>query len=208
MVTQLRRSSPLGEQIREQLSTHADGHIFTSLPRAGSVRAARLLAEIGGARSRYLTPEALICAAGVAPSTRQSGKVTIVSFRWSADKQLRDAVCEFAGDSRLSNPWAADLYNRARARGQDHPHAGAHPRPRLAAGDLTLLAGRRGLPPRPAPSPATGPRSGRRCGRDPPIGAGSDHEPVPCKQTARGQSFLTISRYSLPSHARRRPTRS
>ncbi len=39
------------------------------------------------------------------------------------DKQLRDAVVEFAGDSRLSNPWAADLYNRARARQHDHPHA-------------------------------------------------------------------------------------
>lgn len=82
-----------------------------------------MFAEIGDARGRYPTPESLICAAGVAPSTRQSGKVTIVSSRWSADKQLRDAVCEFAGDSRLSNPWAADLYRRARDRGHDHPHA-------------------------------------------------------------------------------------
>jgi hypothetical protein len=39
------------------------------------------------------------------------------------DKQLRDAVVEFASDSRLSNPWAADLYQRARTRGHDHPHA-------------------------------------------------------------------------------------
>jgi hypothetical protein len=49
----------------------------------------------------------------VAPSTRQSDKVTVVAFRWAVDKQLRDAVVDFAGDSRLSNPWAADLY-RAR----------------------------------------------------------------------------------------------
>jgi hypothetical protein len=39
------------------------------------------------------------------------------------DKQLRDAVCDFAGDSRHTNPWAADLYAKARARGHDHPHA-------------------------------------------------------------------------------------
>jgi transposase len=26
-------------------------------------------------------------------------------------------------DSRLSNPWAADIYRRARDRGCDHPHA-------------------------------------------------------------------------------------
>ena len=61
--------------------------------------------------------------AGVAPSTRQSGKMRAVGFRWACDKQLRDAVTDFAGDSRHANPWAADLYDRARARGHDHPHA-------------------------------------------------------------------------------------
>jgi transposase len=45
------------------------------------------------------------------------------SFRWSADKQLRDAICDFAADSRHANPWAAGLYDRARARGHRHPHA-------------------------------------------------------------------------------------
>ena len=59
----------------------------------------------------------------MAPSTRQSGKVEVVSFRWGADRQLRDAVCDFANDSRHANPWAADLYNRAIARNHDHPHA-------------------------------------------------------------------------------------
>ena len=73
-------------------------------------RAARLLAEIGDCRARFPTPESLACLAGVAPSTRQSGKVKHVGFRWAADKQLRDAVCDFAGDSRRANPWAADLY--------------------------------------------------------------------------------------------------
>uniref|UniRef100_UPI00055D4A7D transposase n=1 Tax=Nakamurella lactea TaxID=459515 RepID=UPI00055D4A7D len=63
------------------------------------------------------------CLAGVAPSTRQSGKIRAVGFRWACDKQLRDAVTDFAGDSRHANPWAADLYNRARDRGHDHPHA-------------------------------------------------------------------------------------
>jgi len=113
----------LSDVIREQLATHADRHIFTSLPRSGTVRAARLLAEIGDARGRFPTPEAVACLAGVAPSTRQSGKVKVVAFRWAVDKQLRDAVVEFAGDSRLSNPWAAELYQQARDRGHDHPHA-------------------------------------------------------------------------------------
>jgi len=113
----------LSEQIEEQLALHADAHIFTSLPRAGTVRAARLLAEIGDCRARFPTPESLACLAGVAPSTRQSGKFRAVGFRWAADKQLRDAVCDFAGDSIRANPWAADLYRRATGRGHDHPHA-------------------------------------------------------------------------------------
>ncbi|MEU7814976.1 transposase, partial [Pseudonocardia sp. NPDC049154] len=82
-----------------------------------------LLAEIGDARGRFPTPDSLICLAGVAPSTRQSGKRTIVSFRWAADKQLRDAICDFAGDSRHASPWARHLYAHAIARGHDHPHA-------------------------------------------------------------------------------------
>ncbi|HNM95438.1 MAG TPA: IS110 family transposase [Mycobacterium sp.] len=113
----------LSTQIADQLSTHSDAQIFTSLPRSGTIRAARLLAEIGDCRARFPTPEALACLAGVAPSTRQSGKMRSVGFRWACDKQLRDAVCDFANDSRRANPWAADLYARARARGHDHPHA-------------------------------------------------------------------------------------
>jgi transposase len=113
----------LAAQIATQLAAHADSHIFTSLPRAGTVRAARLLAEIGDCRARFPTPEALACLAGAAPSTRQSGKLRAVTFRWSCDKQLRDAVTDFAGDTRRASPWADDLYQRARARGHDHPHA-------------------------------------------------------------------------------------
>ena len=119
----LEQITALEAQIEAQLAAHADAHIFTSLPRAGRVRAARLLAEIGDCRARFPTPDALICLAGAAPSTRQSGKLRTVSFRWSCDKQLRDAVIDFAADSRHAHPWAADLYNRARARGHDHPHA-------------------------------------------------------------------------------------
>jgi transposase len=113
----------LAEQIEQQLASHADAHIFTSLPRSGKVRAARLLAEIGDCRARFPTPEALMGLAGVAPSTRESGKMRIVGFRWSCDKNLRDAVCDFANDSRRANPWAADLYTRAIARGKSHQHA-------------------------------------------------------------------------------------
>lgn len=113
----------LAASIGAQLDAHPDAVIFQSLPRSGSIRAARLLAEIGDARGRFPTRDSLTCLAGVAPSTRQSGKVKAVTFRWGADKQLREALTDFAGDSRHANPWAADLYAKAIARGHDHPHA-------------------------------------------------------------------------------------
>lgn len=113
----------LEAQIREQLALHTDAHIFTSLPKGGTVRAARLLAEIGDARARFPDAASLACLAGVAPSTRQSGKHRAVTFRWAVNKQLRDALCDFAADSRHANPWAAKIYNDAISRGKDHPHA-------------------------------------------------------------------------------------
>jgi transposase len=113
----------LADSVDAQMAAHPDAAVFTSLPRSGTVRAARLLAEIGGARGRFPTRDSLTCLAGVAPSTRQSGKVKSVTFRWGADKQLRDALCDFAGDSRRASPWAADLYDKAIARGCDHTHA-------------------------------------------------------------------------------------
>jgi transposase len=123
LITLAEQIKALSEQISEQLALHADAHIFTALPRSGTVRAARLLAEIGDCRARFPTPQSLACLAGAAPSTRQSGKTRTVTFRWACDKQLRDAVTDFAGDSRRASPWAAHLYNQARARGHDHPHA-------------------------------------------------------------------------------------
>jgi transposase len=113
----------LAASIGDQLAAHPDAAIFTSLPRSGTIRAARLLGEIGDARGRFPTRDSLTCLAGVAPSTRQSGKVKTVTFRWGADKQLRGALCDFAGDTRRASPWAAGIYDRAIARGCDHPHA-------------------------------------------------------------------------------------
>ena len=113
----------LETHIAAQLAAHPDGHIFTSLPRAGTLRAARLLAEIGDCRSRFPDPQSLAGLAGVAPVTRRSGKHISIGFRWGVSRQLRDALCDFADGSRHVSPWAASIYAGARARGKDHPHA-------------------------------------------------------------------------------------
>jgi transposase len=69
----------LAASIDAQMDAHSDAVIFQSLPRSGTVRAARLLAEIGDARGRFPTRDSLTCLAGVAPSTRQSGRTRLAS---------------------------------------------------------------------------------------------------------------------------------
>jgi transposase len=113
----------LEAQIREQLALHPDGFIFQSLPRSGCIRAASLLAEIGDCRARFPSPESLAALAGAVPSTRSSGKLHVVTFRWACDKKLRDAILDFAQDSVRANAWADHLYHQHRARGHTHPHA-------------------------------------------------------------------------------------
>jgi len=113
----------LETRITELLDAHPDAAIFQSLPRSGTIRAATLLAEIGDCRARFPDPESLACLAGVAPSTRASGKHHAVTFRWAADNKLRDAVCDFAGDSWRANTWAEQRYRQLRDHGKRHPHA-------------------------------------------------------------------------------------
>lgn len=55
------------------------------------------------------------------PSNRASPRTP--SFRWACNKRLGNALATLAHNSRRSNPWAADLYAQARARGHSHPRA-------------------------------------------------------------------------------------
>ena len=106
-----------------RLGEHPDGEIFTSLPRSGQVNAAQVLAEWGDARQAYEHPDSVAALAGVTPVTSQSGKHRSVYFRWACNKRFRAAVTTFADNSRHASPWAAKIYNDARASGKDHPHA-------------------------------------------------------------------------------------
>ena len=120
LVGQIQR---LNAAVEHALLQHADGPLIASFPRAGRVNAAQILAELGDERARFTYPDQLAAEAGVAPVTRASGKHHAVSFRWACNKRLRQAVTCFADNSRHSSPWAAHVYEQARARGCDHPHA-------------------------------------------------------------------------------------
>jgi len=105
------------------LGEHPDGQIFTSLPRSGQISAAQVLAEWGDARPAYEHPDAVAALAGCTPVTKESGKHRAVHFRWACNKRFRRAITIFADNSRHASPWAAKIYNDARAAGKDHPHA-------------------------------------------------------------------------------------
>jgi transposase len=119
-----RQERELEAEIVERLEVHADAHVFTSLPKAGhGVRAAALLGELGDVRTRFPTEDCLAALAGAAPVTITSGKRRVVKFRWACDKKLRNALIDFADDSRHASPWAAKVYAQALARTGRHPHA-------------------------------------------------------------------------------------
>jgi transposase len=113
----------LDRSVTARLGEHPDGQIFTSLPRSGQINAAQMLAEWGDCRQAYDRPDAVAALAGVTPVTKESGKHRGVHFRWACSKRFRRAITTFADNSRHASPWAASIYNGARAAGKDHPHA-------------------------------------------------------------------------------------
>ena len=113
----------LTARLEHAVAALPDGRIVMSFPRAGRVCAAQILAELGDVRDRFQTEQQLAAEAGVCPVTHASGKSRGVSFRWACNHRLRQAVTCFADNSRHASQWAANVYQRARARGCDHPHA-------------------------------------------------------------------------------------
>jgi transposase len=121
----VKRISELTIEIRHALEAHPDCATFRSLfiTQDSWLCAATMIAEIGDCRERYPTYRALAADAGQAPVAVESGKAKHAQFRWACDHRLRQAICTLSDASRHHNPWAADIYNRARARGASHTHA-------------------------------------------------------------------------------------
>jgi transposase len=119
------RIADLTSEIRAGLLEHPDGPTFPSLFRdpKTAICPATLLAEIGDCRDRYPTYRTLASDGGQAAVAIESGKAKRARFRWACDHRLRAAIATLAATSRKTNPWAQDIYDRARARGASHPHA-------------------------------------------------------------------------------------
>jgi len=120
LVARIRRLTSAVEHAVAQLPA---GQIMMSFPRAGKINAAQIVAELGDDPQRFPTECQLAAEAGAAPVTHASGKSRGVTFRWACNKRLRNAITTWANNSRHASPWARHVYERARARGCDHPHA-------------------------------------------------------------------------------------
>jgi transposase len=112
-------------QIRGALGEHPDAAIFAPLlrDRRTAICPATPIAELGDPRERYPTDAALAADGGQSAVAVESGKRKVASCRRACDKRLRGAIAQLADSTRHWHPWAHEVYERARARGQDHPHA-------------------------------------------------------------------------------------
>lgn len=123
LATLVAQITAVSARIEHEVAALADGRIIMSLPRAGRINAAQILAELGDVRERFVSEAQLAAEAGICPVTYASGKHRSVTFRWACNTRLRLALTTFADNSRHASPWAAALYAKARGRGHDHPRA-------------------------------------------------------------------------------------
>lgn len=105
------------------LLEHAKAPLLAPMPRIGEVNLAQIIGEVGPVLARAIDVDHACAEVGATPVTKKSGKSEAVQFRWAANTQARKALFTFADNSRHDSPWAAALYNQARARGHRHPHA-------------------------------------------------------------------------------------
>jgi Transposase/Transposase IS116/IS110/IS902 family len=105
------------------LLEHAKAPLLAPLPRIGEINLAQVVGEVGPILDRAVDVEHACAEVGATPVTKKSGQSESVHFRWAANTRARKALFTFADNSRHASPWAAQLYNQARARGHRHPHA-------------------------------------------------------------------------------------
>ncbi len=95
-------------------------NLFKSLPGAGEINAARLMAALGTNKDKYANATEMLCHIGVAPVTKRSGKSCTVHWRFQCSTFLRQTFIEWAGQSVRSSAWAKAYYQMQVERGKHH----------------------------------------------------------------------------------------
>ena len=118
------------EQVEANFSKHPDANVYLSQPGLGAVLGARVLAEFGDDKNRYVDAKARRNYAGTSPITRQSGKKKVVAARHVHNDRLIDALGlqAFAALRQLGNRLVGILHGCLKT-GMLYDEAKAGPRP-------------------------------------------------------------------------------
>jgi transposase len=107
-------------QVEAHFGRHPDAEIILSQPGLGPILGARVLAEFGDDRDRYVSAKARKNYATTSPITRASGKKRTVAARFVHNDRLIDALMTQAFASLQASPGARAYYDRQRARGASY----------------------------------------------------------------------------------------
>jgi transposase len=114
------QTAAMEKQVEANFSKHPDAKVYLSQPGLGSVLGARVLAEFGDDKKRYVDAKARRNYAGTSPITRQSGKKKLVSARHVHNDRLIDALGLQAFAALRNSTGARAYYDQLRSRGAGH----------------------------------------------------------------------------------------
>ncbi|MGB0993979.1 MAG: transposase, partial [Akkermansiaceae bacterium] len=106
--------------IAQKAAQHGDAKLFSTLPGADPCFSARLLAFFGQDRARYQNAAELQKHSGVAPLTKQSGKMHFVHRRYACNKFWRQTFVEWAAQTVMKSLWAKAYYQQQKEKGHRH----------------------------------------------------------------------------------------
>lgn len=107
-------------QMNSIVDNHSMGIVFTSLPGAGQILSAKLLALFGDNKLRFHRPDEVRSLFGTAPKNYQSGSYHKVLMRKACNKPARAILYQFAFSSMRFAPWAKDYYKKQREKNKTH----------------------------------------------------------------------------------------
>ncbi|MGW7362489.1 IS110 family transposase [Streptomyces sp. NPDC054841] len=104
----------LAKAVEEAFPQHPDADVILSFPGLGVQLGARVLAEIGDDRQRFVDARGLKAYAGASPITRASGKKSSITRRWVKNDRLNHAGYLWAFSAITASPGAKAHYRRRR----------------------------------------------------------------------------------------------
>ncbi|MGC4994504.1 IS110 family transposase [Nocardia salmonicida] len=116
----------LEQAAAEEFRKHPDYAIITSFPGLADLAGARVLAEIGDDRTRFVDARALKAYAGSAPVTRASGRTTSITFRRIKNDRLAAAGWVWAFGAMTHQGPPREHYLARRAHGDRYAAALRH----------------------------------------------------------------------------------